>query len=151
MADIVRVLSSLEDALGHARADRSTLSDLNKLSNALTKFDHLSVQQFVDLCERMDVAGASPAVPTEPASTMVDDYVAKLAGVQADKAAFEALLAQMKADRLLKGSDVAEIARRYVGGTSKYSKKADAFKDIELRFEARRRAINRLDAASNIF
>lgn len=151
MADIVKVLSSLEDALGHARADRSTLADLSKLSKALAKFDHLNVQQFVELCERMGPEGGVAPVPPETLSTVVDDYVGKLTGVQADKAAFEALLAQMKADRTLKGGDVSEIARRYVGGTSKYAKKADAFKDIELRFEARRRAISRLDAASNIF
>lgn len=153
MADILKALSSLQDALGHMRADRATLNDFHILSKALARFDHLSVGEFARLCEQIDV-GASQRVE-RPAQTTtaaaVDAYVQSLTDAQGDKAAFEAVVARMKADRALKGGDVGEIARRYVGGTSKYAKKADAYKDIELRFEAHRRAVSRLDAASDIF
>lgn len=153
MSDLLRVLSNFQDALGHARAEKGALTDFKTFALTLSRFEQLSVQEFCRLCDQID-AGATRQVENHPAvqgpSAAVEAYMQKLAVAQ-EKPAFEAVLAELRADKNLKTGDLSEIARRFVGGTSKYSKKADAYKAIELRFEAHRRAVNRLDAASGIF
>ncbi|MBN9265724.1 MAG: hypothetical protein J0I75_14400, partial [Hyphomicrobium sp.] len=68
-----------------------------------------------------------------------------------DRSNLESVLSEMKINKRVRAGEASEIAQRYVGGTSKYKSKADALKEIKLRFEASLRASQRLGAASEIY
>ena len=137
------------------QAKQSVLGDLKKVDACLSQFDQLTVTQFCKKCDSLAAsqAGAARGAPARPTvnQNAVASYVERLSSAGGDQAQFEGVLAEMKADKSLRLAEIGAIAQAFVGGTSKYSKKADAFKDISLRFDAHISGKQRLSAASDIF
>jgi hypothetical protein len=69
----------------------------------------------------------------------IASYLAALCNAGIDRAAFEAVLAALKADKSLKSAAVAEIARRYANTVTKYKSIAAAHADIASAFTERAR------------
>lgn len=152
MTQLRKALSSYERLLEEAQADAELRLNLAHLNSWLSQFDKLDVEE---ICKSSGV----PETPTKPVkpprtqidSAVVDDFSAKLGDIGTDRSTLENLLSEMKADKRVRVGEASEIAQRYVGGTSKYKSKADALKEIKLRFDASLRAAQRLSAASEIY
>jgi hypothetical protein len=69
----------------------------------------------------------------------IASYLAALRTAGIDRAAFEAALATLKADKSVKSAAVAEIARRYASTVTKYKSMAAAHADIASAFTQRAR------------
>lgn len=152
MSELRKALSSFERLLEQTQADAELRLNLARLNSWLSHFDKLDVEE---VCSSSGVPEA-PSKPAKPARTqidsaVVDDFSTKLADIGTDRSTLENLLSEMKADKRVRVGEASEIAQRYVGGTSKYKSKADALKEIKLRFEASLRAAQRLSAASEIY
>lgn len=138
--------------LAQAQASKSGLSDLQRLNACLAQFDELTVAQFCKNCDLLiGSREGSAAGRATVNSDAVAAYLEKLSGCEGDRAQFQAVLAKLQADKQLRIGEISAIAQGYVGGTSKYKKKADAFKDISLRFDAHIAGAQRLAAAADIF
>lgn len=151
MSELRKALSSFESLLEQTRADAELQSELKRLNMWLRQFDKLDVEE---LCSTSGVPNAptrSTGTRAQIDSAIVDDFSAKLSAPENDRSRFEAILSDMKSDKRVRVAEASEIARRYVGGTSKYKSKTDALKEIKLRFEAGLRASQRLRAASEIY
>jgi hypothetical protein len=139
--------------LGQMQASKSALGDLDRLDKCLAQFDDLTVSQFCGNVERW----ASEKKPLGQKTTaalnesVVSEYTAKLVNSRADRAVFEDTLSRMTEDKAVRQLELSEIAKRFVGGKSKYATKPAALKDIRLRFEAHAAAERRVSAASDIF
>ena len=143
-------MSSLKLLLEQLQASKSNLTDLERLNVCLASFDDWSVAQFCKATETL--MAQKPAAKSRPVNeAIVSSYAAELTASRGDRAQLEAILAKMKADKQVLIGELDEIARRFVGGTTKYKNKADAYKEIKLTFEAHIAAGRRLDAASEIF
>jgi hypothetical protein len=152
ISELRKALSSFESLLEQTRADSELLSDLARLNSWLAQFDKQDVSE---LCGNVGVPESPPRTAKSVASVidsaLVDDYAASLAGLESDRSSLQDVLSQMKSDKRIRVAEASAIAQRYVGGTSKYKSKADAIKEIKLRFEAGLRAGQRLRAASDIY
>lgn len=138
--------------LEQLRVNKSLLNDFERLTSCLEPFDDLTVAQFCKKCEQLTADGAS----TKPRPAKLDDvavskYLDKLSACVDDRAQLESVLSTIKADKAVRIGELNEIARRYVGGTNRYRKKTDAYKDIKLRFESHIAATQRAAAASEIY
>jgi len=86
--------------------------------------------------------GRSKATATKGATSneeAIASYLAALRNAGIDRAAFEAALATLKADKSVKSAAVAEIARRYADTVTKYKSIAAAHADIASAFTQRAR------------
>lgn len=150
--ELRQLLSTLESLLSQAQASKSAISDLQRLNTCLGQFDELSVAQF---CKKCDLLIGSREEGAATRSTIneaaVTSYLNELSRCGSDRAQFEGVLAKLKADKNLRIGEINAIAQGYVGGTSKYKKKVDAFRDISLRFDAHMSGVQRLAASSEIF
>lgn len=152
MTQLRKALSGFGRLLEEAQADAELRLNLSRLNSWLSQFDKLDVEE---VCSSMGVP-AAPANVTKAAraqidTAIVDDFSVKLSELGSDRSSLESLLSEMKTNKRVRAGEASEIAQRYVGGTSKYKSKADALKDIKLRFEASLRASQRLSAASGIY
>ena len=133
------------------QASKSAVADLNRFIECLATFDDLSVAQFCKTCEQLKPTAPTSTKPAAIADALVDSYVTLLKDATGDRDKFNAVMTKLKADKSVRIAELSEIAQQFVGGTSKYTRKPDAYKEITLRFEAHLRAVKRLDAASDIF
>ena len=144
-------MSALEQLLEQAAAKEDHRTGLNLLIKWLSQFD----SQDVDVLCRSEGKPSPPPSRSKTSAeidvTLVDSYVANLRQVMGDRPRFEAVMSQIKADKKLRIGELSEIAKCYVGGTNKYKSKADALKEIKLRFDAGMNAARRSDATSEIF
>jgi hypothetical protein len=150
MIQLRKALSSYERLLDDTQADAELRMNLARLNAWLSQFDKLDVDE---VCSS---TGAPPSKLAKAANTqsnteIVDEFSARLGGIGNVRADLERVLSEMKSDKRVRVSEASEIAQRYVGGTSKYKSKADALKEIKLRFEAGLRAAQRIGAASEIY
>ena len=86
--------------------------------------------------------GRSKTTATKSAASneeAIASYLAALRNAGIDRAAFEAALATLKADKSVKSAAVAEIARRYADTVTKYKSIAAAHADIASAFTQRAR------------
>ena len=80
-------------------------------------------------------ANSDAMAKTKPINErLVATYVDNLVRARTDRAAFERVLASLKADETLKAGDIVAIAQRYNGGGKKASSKAMALAAISKRF-----------------
>lgn len=148
MSELRKVLLSFEDVLARAQANTELQREFARLNVWLAQFDKLEVEE---VCS----GSPSPARPA-PARSQIDggiveSYLARLVGSAGSRPTFEQALSELKTDKRVRNIELNEIAQRYVGGTSKYKNKTDAFKEMKLRFEAGISAANRLKASAEIF
>lgn len=146
-------MSTFEQLLAQAQASKGTLGELTRFNTALVACDGLTVAQFERLVA--EAMGKAPPPKKAAAKTLNEELVArysgKLAAAGEDRARFEGAMSELMADKSVRISEWSAIAHAYVGGTSAYKKKADAIKDIRLRFDAKLSATRRLEAQSDIF
>jgi hypothetical protein len=90
---------------------------------------------------RSKATATKGAPPNEEA---IASYLATLRDAGVDRAAFEAVLAGLKADKSMKSAAVAEIARRYANTVTKYKSMAAAHADIESAFTQQARFVNKV-------
>lgn len=133
------------------QASKSAVADLNRFNTCLAQFDDLTVAQFCKACEQLTPKASPSPKATATNEGIVTAYLSKFQEAIGDRTKFDAVMAQLKADKSVRIGELSDIAQRYVGGTSKYSRKPDAYKEISLRFDAHLKAARRLDAASDIF
>jgi hypothetical protein len=90
--------------------------------------------------------GRSKAATKSVASNeeAIASYLAALRDAGIDRAAFEAVLATLKADKSVKAAALAEIARRYANTVTKYKSIAAAHADISSAFTQRARFANKV-------
>ncbi|HKJ62875.1 MAG TPA: hypothetical protein VKA94_12935, partial [Hyphomicrobiales bacterium] len=79
------------------------------------------------------------------------EYVEKLRSSKDNPDELGDLLSKMKTDKKVRMRELNAIAQQYVGGTSKYKNASEAYKEIQLRFDAHITGKRRLGAASEIF
>lgn len=138
--------------LTQAQASKSTQSELDRLVAALAACDGLTVAQFEKLvAEAMGKAPPPKKATKKLNEDLVSIYSGKLEAAGEDRASFEGAMSELMADKNLRIGEWSAIAKAYAGGTSAYKKKADAIKDIRLRFDAKLSATRRLEAQSDIF
>ena len=117
-----------------AAGAKPAAKDIRALSDALQAHAAESLNVF---CAQADVWLAAPkpkgrgtAKKSAPNEEAIASYVESLRDAGADRTAFEAALARLKADKSLKSAEVAEIARRYANTVTKYKSMAAAHADI---------------------
>ena len=150
MIQLRKALSSYERLLDETQADAELRMNLARLNSWLSQFDKLDVDE---VCSSTGAPHSklAKAANTQSNTEIVDEFSARLGGIGNVRADLERVLSEMKSDKRVRVSEASEIAQRYVGGTSKYKSKADALKEIKLRFEAGLRAAQRIGAASEIY
>ena len=141
----------MESVLAQAQASKSTRSELERFNAALAACEDLTVAEFEKLVA--DAMGKAPPKPAAKAlnKDLVVAYREKVVAAGEDPASFEGVMSELSADKSVRIAELSAIAQAYVGGTSAYKKKADAIRDIRLRFASKRSATRRLEAQSDIF
>lgn len=146
------MFSRLERLLEQAQTSKSTLSDIERFNACLAAFDNWTVADFCKHCERLaNLEKQSSKRDTQVNSDVVSDFVARFTATRSDRAGVEGLLSDMKADKRIRLAELNAIAHQVVGGTNRYLKKTDAYRDIKLRLDAHLAAERRSTAASEIF
>ncbi|MFV0368963.1 MAG: hypothetical protein ACK5KM_10925 [Hyphomicrobiaceae bacterium] len=111
----------------------------------------MTITQF----EKLLAEAMGKAPPKKTAATrneeLISRYSERLISAGEDRASFEVAMSDLLAEKGARVAELSAIAQSYVGGTSAYKKKADAIKDIRLRFDSKLAATRRLEAQSDIF
>jgi hypothetical protein len=132
-----------------AAGAKTAAMDIRALSDSLEAHAAESLNVF---CAQADAWLAAPkprgggkgAAKKRPDEAAITSYVAELRDVGTERAAFEGVLAKLKADKSLKSADVAEIARRYANTVTKYRSIAAAHADIATAFTQQARFANKV-------
>ena len=150
MIQLRKALSSYERLLDETQADAELRMNLARLNAWLSQYDKLDVDE---ICSSSGTPAtkSAKAANTQIDTATVDAFSVRLSALGSDRTNLERVLSEMKSDKRVRVAEASEIAQRYVGGTSKYKSKADALKEIKLRFEAGLRAAQRIGAASEIY
>jgi exo-beta-1,3-glucanase (GH17 family) len=147
VAQLTSVLNSLQSFCQAAGA-KAAEKDLEALADAL---EARAAQPLEAFCAHAQVwlneAAAKPKGRSKPTATKsatsneetIASHLSALRDAGIDRAAFEAALATLKADKSLKSPAVAEIARRYADTVTKYKSIAAAHADISSAFTQRAR------------
>jgi hypothetical protein len=135
-----------------AAGAKAAAKDLKALADALVPHTGKAVDDF---CARVNdwlrqEAERSKARKTPAKKSAVSNeeaisaYLSALRRAGTDRAAFEAALTALKADKSLKSPGVAEIARRYANTVTKYKSMAAAHADIASAFTQQARFANKV-------
>jgi len=136
----------------HAAGAKTAAKDIKALADALEAHAGQTVDAFCAQSEawlaqeaerpRRGKAAAkkSPAASEEAINAHVD----RLCRAGTERAAFEAALAALKADKSVRSPAVAEIARRYANTVTKYKSMAAAHADIANAFTLKARFVNKV-------
>ena len=144
LKDSLDSLQSFCQAAGAKTAGK----DLKVLADALAVHAALPIEAFAAHVQVwLSEAAAKPkgrgkSSATKSATSNEDaiaSYLAALRNAGIDRAAFEVVLARLKADKSLKSPAVAEIARRYANTVTKYKSIAAAHAGITSAFTERAR------------
>jgi len=145
LTSVLDMLRSFCRAAGAKAAEK----DLKALADALEAHAAQPLEAFSDHVQAClsEAAAAKPKGRRKSTATTsatsneeaIAPYLAALRDAGVDRAAFEAVLATLKADKSLKSPAVAEIARRYADTVTKYKSIAAAHADISSAFTQRAR------------
>lgn len=133
--------SALEDlgaVLTEAGA-KAAAQDVDSLVKLLESHEHKSVDEFLEeLCQSLrgpgkKGAGVAPAAD----EAVVVDHVDKLKGAGLDRAAFEAQLKALKADKRVGKPELDRIAHDFIGGRDTWPSRKAALDAIQTRFNER--------------
>lgn len=136
--------------LSEAQASKTTLAELEKLIDGLAPVDDLSISALVKSIAEPSAAPKSVR-PKQLNEDVVAHYSVRLSDARHDRDRFDAVFMELQSDKRVKVAEADAIARQFVGGTSAYKKRADALKDIRLRFDASVAGDRRREASSEIF
>jgi hypothetical protein len=143
LKDVLASLQSFCLAAGAKTAEK----DLQALADALSGHAAQPITAFATHAQAwLNEAAAKPKGRSKSATKSatsneetIASYLAALRNAGIDRAAFEAALTTLKADKSLKSAAVAEIARRYADTVTKYKSIAAAHADISGAFTQRAR------------
>jgi hypothetical protein len=146
----VAQLTSVLDMLRYfcqAAGAKTAEKDLNAFADALEAHAAQPLEAFSThaqawLSEEAAKPKGRSKVATKSATSneeAIAAYLAALRDAGIDRAAFEAALATLKADKSVKSAAVAEIARQYANTVTKYKSMAAAHADIASAFTQRAR------------
>jgi hypothetical protein len=144
LKDVLASLQSFCLAVGAKTAEK----DLQALADALSGHAAQPITAFATHAQAwLNEAAAKPKGRSKSTATKgatsneetIASYLAALRNAGIDRAAFEAALTTLKADKSLKSAAVAEIARRYADTVTKYKSIAAAHADISGAFTQRAR------------
>ena len=147
VAQLKGVLASLQSFCQAAGA-KTAEKDLKVLADALAVHGAQPVETFSAYVQVwLSEAAAKPKGRSRSPATKnttsneeaIASYLEALHNAGIDRAAFEAVLATLKADKSLKSPEVAEIARRYANTVTKYKSIAAAHAGISSAFTERAR------------
>jgi hypothetical protein len=132
-----------------AAGAKAAAKDIRALSESLEAH---AAESLNVLCAQTDAWLAAPkpkgrgkaTTKKGPDQAAITSWVADLRDVGTDRAAFEAVLAKLKADKSLKSAEVAEIARRYASTVTKYKSIAAAHADIASAFTQHARFVHKV-------
>lgn len=139
LKDALDSLQSFCQAAGAKTAEK----DLRALADALEAHGAQPLEAFSAYIQAwLSEATAKPKGRSKTAATKsatsneeaIASYSAALRNAGTDRAAFEAAVAALKADKAMKAPAVAEIARRYANTVTKYKSTAAAHADISIAF-----------------
>jgi hypothetical protein len=152
VAQLTSVLDSLQSFCQAAGA-KTAEKDLKALADAL----EAHADEPLEACSAHVQAWLTEAAarPKGRAKTMaaksaaanaevIASYLAVLRNAGTDRAAFEAALATLKADKSVKAAALGELARRYANTVTKYKSMTAAFADIATAFTERARFANKI-------
>lgn len=91
------------------------------------------IDVFEHLKGDMAKARSIKKVPSDN-SALIDNYLDRLLAAKTDRAQFEPVLAELKADKRLKSADVTTIAQRYAKSSTRAASKVLALSVISKRF-----------------
>jgi len=154
-ATVAGMQATLRDLLTfcHAVGAKTAEKDIKAFADALGEHATKTVEDF---CAQADAWLSQEAVKPKgrgktgagksPASNedAINAHVGELRRAGTDRAAFEAALAALKADKSVKSPAVAEIARRYANTVTKYKSMAAAHADIASAFTQQARFANKV-------
>jgi hypothetical protein len=130
-----------------AAGAKGPATDLKAFSDALEPHAERSVDEFcTNVREKLHQAGQKPKVrkKTPLNEEGIGHHVTQLRGAGTDRQAFDAAFDRLKADQIVKASDVAEIARRYADSVTKYKSTDAALSAISKAFVRQARFENKL-------
>lgn len=156
VAELQTVLNGLQ-AFCQAAGAKAAEKDLKALADALGAQAAHTVEAFcaqaqawltqeADKPKGRNTGRSKTAAPKGPAASedVINARVDALRRAGTDRAAFEAALAALKADKSVKSPTVAEIARRYANTVTKYKSMAAAHADIASAFTQQARFANKV-------
>jgi hypothetical protein len=147
VAQLTSVLTCLQ-SICQAAGAKTAEKDLQALVDVLSAHAAQPVTAFATHVQAwLSEAAAKPKSRSKTTATKgatlneeaIASYLAALRNAGIDRAAFEDVLARLKADKSLKSPAVAEIARRYANTVTKYKSIAAAHADISSAFTERAR------------
>lgn len=151
VSELRKLLLSFATTLKEAQASKATVSEIEKLIEGLGPVDELSITQLVKLLEKRDGTSKKAGAAKQVDEDVVSRYGDMLTKSRNDPSRFDIVFSELQTDKQVRLPEIDAIARQFVGGTRAYKKKADALKDIRLRFDAGLAAQRRREASSGIF
>ncbi len=142
----IAAYETLLEQVGGGTEHREALKQLNAW---LARFNGIEASELNQL-SLSDGAPPAPRPSKQADSSLVTEYSDMFKAAAGDRARFELAFSQLRSDKRVRLAELNEIALRYVGGTSKYKSKADAMKEIKLRFDAGLNAAARANEAAKM-
>ncbi len=152
IGELLAVLDRVEQ-LCIAAGAKAPAKDLRTFSDVLKPHADKSVASFcADTRDRLNQSfekaqgrkNRTAAGKNAPANEAISHHVAALRSAGTERHAFDAAFERLKADKSLRSSAVAEIARQYALTVTKYKSIAAAHTDIEKAFVRQARFENKL-------
>lgn len=136
--ELKSALADLEIVLTEAGAKAAAL-DVKSLVRLLETHEHKSVDEFLEeLRQSLSAPGKTGAEGSSEADeTVVGDHVDRLKGAGLDRAAFEAQLKALKADKRAGKPEIDRIAHAFIGGRDAWPTRKAALDAIQTRFNER--------------
>lgn len=136
--ELKSALADLGAVLTEAGA-KAAAQDAHSLVKLLEAHKHKSVDEFLDELRQALSAPGKKGVGVAPAAdeTVVGDHVDKLKGAGLDRAAFEAQLKALKADKRAGRAELDRIAHAFIGGRDTWPTRKAALDAIQTRFNER--------------
>lgn len=123
LKSVLRDLSELFRSSGSARA----AEDVNLLTSRLQDEDGKPAAEAIEMLER-------ELIPPKPVRLFAQRYVAALKEAGLDEEAFDRVLDELKADKMIKKADLIEVMQGYAGAHSRARSIKEAFEVINRKF-----------------
>jgi hypothetical protein len=145
-------LQGLATTLSAWRA-KDPASSLDRLNEALSAYDNLTVAELCAILDRAQGGDVEPKRPKRSAinDTIVQTYLSDLREAENDAGAFDQILVRLKGDRKARLPEARQVANAFVGLESAYKTKAEAIQAIKRKQSSAASLHQRLERSSGIF
>jgi len=146
VGDVQQALLEFERLVSNI-SKKDFVDDLRKLIATLESHQKADLASFAAAVQA-EISGASPDEETAPSDTgLIAAYVRRLDDSYKDEAAFKAVFQELKKDKRVKQTEMAEIASRFTISTPKSTARSESLN----RIQARHQAYNTSKAKSDFF